>query len=108
MERWQRRDLTAKQHLQDIWMAETRKEAENAFGFFLEAYGAKHDKAAACLAKGLSVTQDGDGSTYTLTVFKPCPCAQRKWRKLDGSNQPAEIIRGVKFVNGECQDRAAA
>ena len=55
MERWQRRDLTAKQHLQDIWMAETRKEAENAFGFFLEAYGAKHDKAAGCLAKGLPV-----------------------------------------------------
>ena len=41
-------------------------------------------------------------------VFKLCQCAQRKWRKLDGSNHLAEIIRGVKFVDGERQDRAAA
>ena len=41
----------AKSHLQGIWMAETRKQAENAFDFFLEAYGPKYDKATACLAK---------------------------------------------------------
>ena len=41
----------AKQHLQDIWMAETKEVAEKAFDFFLEAYGAKYHKAAACLAK---------------------------------------------------------
>ena len=41
----------AKQHLQDIWMAETKQDAEKAFDFFLEAYGAKYDKAVACLAK---------------------------------------------------------
>jgi transposase-like protein len=41
----------AKAHLQDIWMAETRADAENAFDFFLRAYGAKYDKAAECLAK---------------------------------------------------------
>ena len=29
----------AKGRLQDIWMAETRKDAESAFDFFLEAYG---------------------------------------------------------------------
>ena len=40
----------AKQHLQDIWMAETRAVAEKAFDFFLEAYGPKYDKAVACLA----------------------------------------------------------
>ena len=28
----------AKQHLQDIWMAETKEVAEKAFDFFLEAY----------------------------------------------------------------------
>ncbi len=32
-------------------MAETRADAENAFDFFLQAYGAKYDKAAECLAK---------------------------------------------------------
>ena len=32
-------------------MAETKDRAEKAFDFFLEAYGAKYDKATACLAK---------------------------------------------------------
>ncbi len=45
----------AKGHLQDIWMAETRADAEAAFDFFLEAYGAKYDKAVACLAKDREV-----------------------------------------------------
>ncbi len=44
----------AKGRLQDIWMAETRKDA-SAFDFFLEAYGPKYDKAAACLAKDRDV-----------------------------------------------------
>ena len=42
--------------------------------------------------------------TAMAMVFKLCQCAQRKWRKLDGSNHLAEIIRGVKFVDGERQD----
>ena len=41
----------AKGHLQDIWMAETRNDAETAFDFFVEAYGPKYEKATACLAK---------------------------------------------------------
>ena len=45
----------AKQHRQDIWMAETRAVAEKAFDFFLEAYGPKYDKAVACLAKDRDV-----------------------------------------------------
>ena len=45
----------AKEHLQDIWMAETKDRAEKAFDFFLEAYGAKYDKATACLAKDRAV-----------------------------------------------------
>ncbi len=133
----------AKSHLQDIWMAETKKGAESAFDFFLEAYGAKYPKATACLAKDRGVlltlydfpaehwthvrTTNPIESTFATVrlrtyrtkgclsrktamamVFKLCQCAQRKWRKLNGSNHLAEIIRGVKFVNGERQDRAAA
>ena len=133
----------AKGRLQDIWMAETRKDAESAFDFFLEAYGPKYDKAAACLAKDRDVlltfydfpaehwkhvrTTNPIESTFATVrlrtyrtkgclsrktamamVFKLCQCAQRKWRKLDGSNHLAEIIRGVKFVDGERQDRAVA
>ncbi len=133
----------AKGRLQDIWMAETRKDAESAFDFFLEAYGPKYDKAAACLARDRDVlltfydfpaehwkhvrTTNPIESTFATVrlrtyrtkgclsrktamamVFKLCQRAQRKWRKLDGSNHLAEIIRGVKFVDGERQDRAAA
>jgi transposase-like protein len=41
----------AKGHLQDIWMAETRADAEAAFDFFVEAYGASYDKATDCLIR---------------------------------------------------------
>ena len=35
----------AKAHLKDIWMAETKAEANTAFEFFVEAYGVKYDRA---------------------------------------------------------------
>src|SRR4051795_11498219 len=41
----------AKRALQDIWMAETKKEALIAFDAFVETYGVKYDKAVACLVK---------------------------------------------------------
>jgi uncharacterized protein YjbI with pentapeptide repeats len=41
----------AKRALQDIWMAETKKEALAAFDAFVETYGVKYDKAVACLVK---------------------------------------------------------
>ena len=126
----------AKQHLQEIWMAETKEDAEKAFDFFLQAYAAKYDKAAVCLAKDRDVlltfydfpaehwkhirttnpiestfatvrlrtikTKGCLSRTTALTmVFKLCQSAAKKWRRLDGSHQLAEIIRGVKFKDGE-------
>ncbi|MDH3910148.1 MAG: IS256 family transposase [Rhodospirillales bacterium] len=126
----------AKQHLQEIWMAETRAAAETAFDFFLEAYGPKYDKAAACLEKDRDVlltfydfpaehwkhlrstnpvestfatvrhrTTKTKGclsrKTAMTMVFKLCQSASKKWRRLDGSHQLAEIIKGVKFKDGE-------
>jgi len=41
----------AKDDLHQIWMAETRQDAEAAFDTFLEKYEAKYPKAADCLAK---------------------------------------------------------
>ena len=41
----------AKQDLHGIYEAENRKEAEKAFDSFLAKYGAKYDKATACLVK---------------------------------------------------------
>jgi putative transposase len=41
----------AKQALHNIWLAETKAEAERALDLFLETYRAKYPKAAECLAK---------------------------------------------------------
>src|SRR4051812_28169478 len=41
----------AKRALQDIWMAETKKDALVAFDAFVETYRVKYDKAVACLVK---------------------------------------------------------
>ncbi len=41
----------AKADLKEIWMAESRDDAEKAFDRFLAKYGTKYDKAAECLAK---------------------------------------------------------
>jgi putative transposase len=41
----------AKEAIHDIWMADTREAANQAFNSFLETYGAKYPKACECLAK---------------------------------------------------------
>jgi len=41
----------AKDKLHQIWMAETRADAEQAFDLFVQTYQAKYPKATACLAK---------------------------------------------------------
>ena len=116
-------------------MAETRKEADKAFDFFIDADGAKYDKAVACLVKDRDVlltfynfpaehwkhirTTNPIESTFATVrlrtektkgclsrqtaltmVFRLCQCAEKKWRRLDGTNHLAEVIRGVKFVDG--------
>ena len=45
----------AKRTLQNIWMAETRNDAEAAFDTFAEIYGTKYDKAVECLTKDRDV-----------------------------------------------------
>ena len=41
----------AKRALQEIWMAETKKDALAAFDVFVETWGVKYDKAVECLVK---------------------------------------------------------
>ena len=41
----------AKRALQEIWMAETRNDAEASFDAFIETYELKYEKAAGCLKK---------------------------------------------------------
>lgn len=45
----------AKQKLHDIWMADTRQHANEAFDLFLKTYEAKYPKAVECLAKDRDV-----------------------------------------------------
>src|SRR3954470_1619335 len=45
----------AKNKLHQIWMAETRADAEQAFDLFVETYQAKYSKATECLAKDRAV-----------------------------------------------------
>ena len=41
----------AKRSLHEIWMAETKADAQVAFDAFIEAYALKYEKTAECLAK---------------------------------------------------------
>ncbi|MBL8085900.1 MAG: IS256 family transposase [Candidatus Obscuribacter sp.] len=45
----------AKDNLHQIWMAETKAEAEKAFDHFIESYEAKYPKATECLVKDRDV-----------------------------------------------------
>ena len=64
----------AKRALHEIWMAETRKDAEAAFEAFAESYAVKYDKAVACLAK----------DREALLAFYDFPAEH--WRHLRTSN----------------------
>ena len=46
--------------------------------------------------------------TALTMVFKLCHSASKKWRRLDGSHQIADIIQGVKFKDGEKLTERAA
>ncbi|MBX9571892.1 MAG: IS256 family transposase [Candidatus Obscuribacterales bacterium] len=45
----------AKENLHEIWMAETKEQAEKAFTHFVESYQAKYPKAVECLQKDREV-----------------------------------------------------
>jgi transposase-like protein len=64
----------AKRALQEIWMAETRTDAEGAFDAFIETYALKYDKATACLAK----------DRETLLAFYDFPAEH--WKHLRTTN----------------------
>src|SRR4051794_29881050 len=64
----------AKRALQEIWMAETSKDAGAAFDAFIAAYELKYDKAAECLAK----------DRQTLLAFYDFPAEH--WKHLRTSN----------------------
>ena len=119
----------AKRALQEIWMAEIKKDALAAFDAFVETWGVKYDKAVECLVKDraallafydfpaehwkhLRTTNVVESSFATVPqgclsnktalamIFKLAEAAERSWRRLDGHNQLPKVILGVKFTDG--------
>lgn len=133
----------AKEHLHEIWMAETREEGYTAFDYFIEAYGAKYPKAVECLKrdreelmtfydfpaehwKHIRTTNPVESTFATVRqrtyktknclsretvltmVFRLCQSAEKRWQRLNGYWRLAEVIEGVRFVNGVREERIAA
>ena len=133
----------AKGRLHEIWMAPGRREADNAFDYFIEAFRAKYPKAANCLAKDRDAlltffdfpaehwahirTTNPIESTFATVrlrtdktrgclsrdtaftmVFKLCMSAQKRWRRLNGSDLLADVLEAVKFEDGVKLERIAA
>ena len=125
----------AKSDLQDIWMAETKKEANAAFDLFVETYGVKYERAVKKLTKDRDQllafydfpaehwkhirttnpiesifstvrnrTRKTRGclnrKTALAMVFQLMMSAQKKWRKISGSNRLPEVMQGVEFKDG--------
>ena len=74
----------AKADLQDIWMAETKKEAEAAFDLFVETYGVKYENAVAKL------TRDRDD----LLAFYDFPAEH--WKHIRTTNPIESVFATVR------------
>jgi len=89
----------AKQDLHQIWMAETRADAQAAFERFVAKYGVKYDKAAHCLAKDRQV----------LLAFYDFPAEH--WKHVRTSNPIESTFATVRHRTKRskgCLSRATA
>ena len=77
----------AKRALQEIWMAETKKDALVAFDAFIETWGVKYDRAVDCLVK------DRDA----LLTFYDFPAEQ--WKHLRTTNVIESAFATVRHKN---------
>jgi len=137
----------AKSMIHEIWQADARKAAEQAFNRFLTTFDDKYPKATETLAKDrdrllafydfpathwqhLRTTNpiESTFATIRLRTAKTRNCysadsglalmhqlamsAQKRWRKLRGFKQLADVVAGVKFIDGiderEISRKAAA
>ena len=129
-----------KEALHNIWQAETREQATQAFDRCIERFSPKYPKAMDCLAKDktemlafydypvenwqhirttnpiesafatvrlrTSKTKHCGSRTTTLAMaFKLIETAQKRWFRLRGYKHLADVITGVKFVDGIKQTR---
>lgn len=125
----------AKSALHQIWQAETKVQAEQAFDRFCVTYEDKYPKAVECLARDrvsllefydfpaahwqhLRTTNPIESTFATIRlrtaktrnclgaktaaamVYQLAMSAQKRWRRLRGFQRLADVIAGVKFVDG--------
>ena len=76
--------VKAKLAVQQIWMAETRKDAQEAFDAFVETYGVKYPKATECLKK----------DREALLAFYDFPAAH--WKHLRTTNPIESTFASVR------------
>jgi len=126
---------SAKRLIHEMYLAETKNNALEAFERFGELYGVKFRKAWDCLKKDkdqlftfydfpaehwvhLRTTNPiestfatvrlrtrrtkgcGSRTATLMMVFKLADQAEKHWRRLNGSSRLAQVIEGVKFVDG--------
>lgn len=87
----------AKADLHEIWMAECRADAEQAFDLFLSTYEAKYPKATECLAK----------DRHTLLTFYDFPAEH--WQHLRTTNPIESTFATVRLRTAKtrgCVSRA--
>jgi len=75
----------AKSDLHEIWMAETKEEAEEAFNLFINKYQAKYPKAVECLVK----------DRETLLTFYDFPAEH--WKHLRTTNPVESTLSTVRL-----------
>ncbi|MBA3814154.1 MAG: IS256 family transposase [Alphaproteobacteria bacterium] len=75
----------AKEHIHDIWLNETKEEAEKSFDVFVETYTLKYPKAAECLAKDRS----------SLLAFYDFPAEH--WRHIRTTNPIESTFATVRL-----------
>ena len=79
------KQAVAKEAIQQVWMAETRAEANEAFDLFIKKYEAKYPKATACLVK----------DREQLLVFYDFPAEH--WKHLRTTNPIESIFATVRL-----------
>ncbi len=79
----------AKGHLHDIWLAETKAEANAAFDFFVETYGVKYEKAVAKLVKDRA----------SLLTFHDFPAEH--WKHIRTTNPIESTFATVRHRTGK-------
>ena len=82
----------AKAHLKEIWMAESKAEADIAFDFFVEAYGVKYDRAVKCLIM----------ARVDLLAFYDCPAEH--WKHIRTRNPIESTFATVRHRTTKAKD----